>query len=104
MGYPDSNSGEHCSNYQRIPLVVGRVIPCDASSTVPQNTSTYFAISNTPQAQEKPRAFVAVIVRNPGGKFLFLHFVKKPALRWRFAGGKQDAGEMLIVTARKAPT
>jgi 8-oxo-dGTP pyrophosphatase MutT (NUDIX family) len=58
----------------------------------------------TPQTahkEEVPRVFVAIIVRNPGGKFLFLHFVKKPVLRWRFAGGKKDAGEMLIVTAAR---
>lgn len=59
MGYPDSNSGEHCSNYERsqTPLIVGNFVPCNTGVTVQQHSSSYFTVSST----YKPRPHIVCL-------------------------------------------
>lgn len=45
--------------------------------------------------------YTGIIVRDHTGRFLTLHFPQKMERQWRFAGGKVEPGELLIIAAAR---
>lgn len=46
-------------------------------------------------------AYTGIVIRNPIGRFLTMHFTKKKERPWRFAGGKVEPGESIFGCAAR---